>query len=703
PEWSELHVLYGQLLVLLNEDMDLALQHLDDALKYGPANSNAVGLQVQLLAKRGLNQEARKKMELLPADLRRKLLGSVEAEVLLATGDQEAAFKAAQEIAESQPEVAKTQLWFAKLAQQANQIEASAAAYYKAAELSPRDPDVWSQLLTLYALQNKPVELENAFREAELALDEEYLPLVTAKSFELQGRWKNAERVYLAVFEGRLDEIAVARRMADFYLIWAQADPANSKKAASFINRLLRASYEGKIPVDHPQASWARNQAARQLAVTGDYQNALRAQRLLTHGVGEDNLPVADQILLAEILATQSDPASQGKAIRLFTQLHENQRLQKNQILMFARLLRNANQWERCEDLMLDTLSKLGADTQVWSTYISMLIDRGEYSNAQSRINRLKQLDTQGNAYLPLMATLAHKQGDQATVTKTLKELLPENLGGALTPEQLQLVRKVASLAIDCGDLKLAEQLIQFYVQRTPEAAYELLRFHALHGDAAKAMAEMKSAFPNAMDQVLALATQMLRSRRPELGDQFDEDINQLVAAALRDDPDSAERLLFRAELLEIQQQYPQSAAAYDELLARKNVPERVRAAAMNNLAFLLALMGERLDDAEKLVNQAMEIIGPIDALLDTRALVRTAGKKYDLAIEDLLLAVVVNRDPLKYYHLARAQLLAGDAEAALKAWKEAQSLGIKKEKLPLIEQPGYEEFEAKIGNTDQT
>ncbi|MCA9232112.1 MAG: tetratricopeptide repeat protein, partial [Planctomycetales bacterium] len=45
PEWSELHVLYGQLLVLLNEDMDLALQHLDDALKYGPANSNAVGLQ----------------------------------------------------------------------------------------------------------------------------------------------------------------------------------------------------------------------------------------------------------------------------------------------------------------------------------------------------------------------------------------------------------------------------------------------------------------------------------------------------------------------------------------------------------------------------------------------------------------------------------------------------------------------------------
>ena len=62
PEWADLHTLYGQLLVVLNEDMNLALQHLDEALSYGPATINAVGLQVQLLAKQGLYQQAREKM-----------------------------------------------------------------------------------------------------------------------------------------------------------------------------------------------------------------------------------------------------------------------------------------------------------------------------------------------------------------------------------------------------------------------------------------------------------------------------------------------------------------------------------------------------------------------------------------------------------------------------------------------------------------
>jgi len=702
-EWSELHVLYGQLLVLLNEDTDLALQHLNDALKYGPANVNAVGLQVKLLSKRGRFEEARDVMSRLPQATRSRVLGGTEAEVLLATGDNDGAFEAAEKIAKGRPEVARTQKWFAKLAQQAGKLDSAAVAYQKAADLAPGDVDTWSQLLGIYATQKKSAELTEVFRKAQLSLDAEFLPLLAAKSFELRGQWRNAEKIYLAAYAGKLDEVNIARRMADFYLLWTRADASNLQKAGKFINLILRASYEGKIPTDHVQALWARNRAARHFAGTGAYQDALKAQRLLMLGEVDGKLSVADQTLRAEILASLRDPASQGKAIRLFTKLHKNDQLQKKGVLMLAQLLRNANRWQRCEELMLDALGTYGADAQVWSTYIGMLIDRGEYSKAKSRINRLKKLAPHSLSYIQLLAQLASKQGDQALVRKTLETLLPESRTGALNAEQLQAIRGVAQLAVRCEDFELAGELYQLHAQRMPKMAFEHVQFQAVHGDAEAAMAAMEKEFPNRMDAVLALATRMLRSRRNEIGDRYDEQVDRMLAAALRDDPDSVGRLMVRAEILEVEQKYSQSAEAYDDLLHRDDLSNRLRAVAMNNLAFLLAMLGERLEEAEQFVELAMETFGPIDDMLDTRALIRIASKKYDLAIEDLTLAISVSRDPLKYYHLARAQLLAGDKEGALKSWEEAKKLGIEKEKLPLLEQPGYEEFETTLGQSEKT
>jgi len=697
-EWSDLHVLYGQLLILLNEDMDLALQHLDDALKYGPANVGAVGLQTQILAKNGRFQEARKAMDRLPMAIRSKLLGTTEAEILLATGDKEGAYEAAKIFAQTQPDVVKTLKWFAKLAQQAGKLDSAAEAYEKSTALYPGDIDNWSQLLGIYVTQRKAGKVVEVFRRAQLSLDAEFLPILAAKAFELRGQWQHAEKIYLAGFSGRYEEVAIARHLADFYLRWSPSDPSYRQKAGTFINQILRATYEGKIPPDHPQAAWARIQAARQLAATKKYQDALKAQQLIEQGAVDGQLSVADRILLAEILASLNDPVSQGKSVRLLTELHENRQLQKKGILLLAQLLRNANQWERCEELILDSISTFGADVQVGSSYINMLIDRGDYTDARRRIIRLKQLDPQGTSYVPLQAKLAFEEGDKVLVRNTLIPLLPKNLKGALDANQLQAVRAAAHLATRCGDLELAEKLFQLLVTHPPKDRFELVQFQAMHGDTEKAMVEMKKLFPKQIDQVLALAAQMLRSRRDELGDRYVSDINRMSSMALRDDPDSAKRLLLKAELLEIQQNYQKSVEAYDKLLARDDVPVRIQAAAKNNLAFLLALLGERLEEAERFVEQAMEFFGPIDALLDTLALVKMASGQYDSAVIDLKLAVTVGRDPVKYYHLARAQLLAGDKEGALETWKVAKELGIDKTKLPLLEQPSYEKLEAELG-----
>ncbi|NOY40651.1 MAG: tetratricopeptide repeat protein [Planctomycetes bacterium] len=698
PEWSLLHVTYGQLLLVLQVDLDIALERLNDALKFGPPNMGALSLHIKLLANQGQYQEAREKMGLMSAEIREKMLGKVNAEVLLRTGDAEEAFEAAQKIADQQPQQVTTQKWFAVLANTAGKTEAAAKAWQKVVELNPTEPDSWSQLLTIYARQKNLEQLLHTIRQAHLALDAEFVPLLTAKTYELQGRWQNAEALCLAAYGDRLNEIPIARRMADFYLLWSSKNPANAKKAALYVNRILRASYEGNVPPQYMHhVAWARRQAARLLAATGDYQKNQQALRLLMLAKVDGELPAEDQAMRGGIMASLKDPASQAQAIQVLSEMRKKGQLKKKLTLSLAGLMFAAGDWKSSENILLDALATYDADPEVRSTYINLLIEHGDYDIAQSRLNRIKNTAAYRGIYLQLLARLSAKKGDQAGVRKSLTALLPDDLEGSLEPPQLALVRSVARLASKYDDTALAEKLYTLFAQRVPSAAFELTRFHALYGNIDTALEQMKKAPPKQRNQSVALAAQMLRKRRAEFGDKYDEPVNRFMAAALRDDPESALRLLTQAEILEIQQKYEESANAYDKLLKRDDVPVLERAAASNNLAFMLALMGQRLGEAETLVNQAIEFYGPLASLLDTRGVVRIANKQYDLALEDLRLAVTVEHPPLTQYHLAKALLLTGDKEAAQKRWKEARKRGLKEEDVPTLERAGYEEFAKKI------
>ena len=261
PEWADLHVLYGQLLLILNEDIDLAMQHLDDALEYGSRNMGAIAIQVKLLAERGLFLKARDRMNRLPENARARFLGQLEAEILNKTGDRQAGFAAAKKFAASQPNNPKVQAWFSRLARQTGELESAVSAIQQAMKQNPTDPDQWTQLAGLYTQQKNYKKVESTIREAHLSVDAEYLPLLTAKYYELQSRWQNAESIYRAVYAGRLDELPVAHRMAEFYLLWAPKDELYRGKAAPHLNRILRAANTGETTWSNPHVAWARQQS----------------------------------------------------------------------------------------------------------------------------------------------------------------------------------------------------------------------------------------------------------------------------------------------------------------------------------------------------------------------------------------------------------------------------------------------------------
>jgi tetratricopeptide (TPR) repeat protein len=103
------------------------------------------------------------------------------------------------------------------------------------------------------------------------------------------------------------------------------------------------------------------------------------------------------------------------------------------------------------------------------------------------------------------------------------------------------------------------------------------------------------------------------------------------------------------------------------------------------------------LDEAQDLIDRAATILGPLADVLDTRAVIRMARKEYALAVEDMILALSIDPTAVKYYHLAKAQALAGNEEEALEAWEKAEKMDIEIDSLPLIEQPGYRETEQMI------
>ena len=118
---------------------------------------------------------------------------------------------------------------------------------------------------------------------------------------------------------------------------------------------------------------------------------------------------------------------------------------------------------------------------------------------------------------------------------------------------------------------------------------------------------------------------------------------------------------------------------------------------AMNILAVLLALEKRDLSEARQLVEKAVEIAGPLPALLDSRATVYLALGKPQEALSDLQQVVGEDLRPKRQFHLALAYFRAGQEKAAAQALTEGRNLGLKADKLHPLERADYLDLTARL------
>jgi tetratricopeptide (TPR) repeat protein len=155
-----------------------------------------------------------------------------------------------------------------------------------------------------------------------------------------------------------------------------------------------------------------------------------------------------------------------------------------------------------------------------------------------------------------------------------------------------------------------------------------------------------------------------------------------------------------QADFRDAQQRYEDSAEIYRKLVIRPDLTDIRRAIVLNNLSFLLALTdsaGAGDLDAMKLVEEAVNILGPTTDILDTRAVVLMAKGDYKKSIDDLEFSVKNTPTAAKYFHKAQAHLGAGDDKAALEAWQRAEELGLTRDGLNRLEHHRYDELKQRI------
>ncbi len=714
PEWHELYLLQARIYFTLGNKV-AALSAFDEAAKRGPPNAFALLQHVSLLLERGRFVDAAEALQAVDEPVRQRLFGKSYAEILFNTGSVKAGLVSARKVIDDKPEDGATQLWFGRMCLKASsspklsekeQLEArerAAAALSKAVELTPDNAEAWLSKIGYQIADKRRDDAEQTLRLAQLALSEDQLPLVLARSYEALGRWFDAEQVYLRMHEAKPDNNQMTRTLATFYL--GNRYPRNDKrlKATPLINEILQSAASDPELNNDPNVMWARRQAAGLLATDNDYQRLLDAERLLASNVIAGSLSEDDKVLMARILASRPEPVSRVKAIRLFEEVQRNRILSLEDDLRLGQLYFVTENWDAARQQMLETIARNPQVPGARQRYISMLLAKGGQSNHEEASRQLSRLKMTDNTTLGLVVQVANKLGKQKQALNAVKTLVPKDLKKA-DPKSLLFV---AGLLKDLGDLDNAEQLYRAVADRDPNAMLFLADFLGEFRDVEQAFDLLaQSVRQGNLAAAIRGGLLTVRARRADIGDTYDERVDSWLQKALRDDPESISFQLQMAELRDLQRRYDDAGDIYRSMLKQPDLEGIQRAVVLNNLGYLLALSARDTTAAEEamgFVAEAVDILGPQADILDTRAVVHTALKQYRAAITDINLSLTDNPTASKFFHKSRVHMLADETQKAVKAWQKAVELGLTRETVATAEQEQYDEMEQKIARITQS
>jgi tetratricopeptide (TPR) repeat protein len=628
----------------------------------------AIQRLAELLARRG-GPEDRERLRLLAdsTDEADRFL----AETSLRVGDAERARQLAAEVVRGHPESLELRVWQARVL---NTLGAPAEAEEALRGLIRRAPEELGPRLALLAFQvggGRAAAARATIEALRAETHPERPELVWARCYRMAGEPARAEAALREALRKWPDDPAARRASAAFLAAAGRPEEAVAT---------LR-------PAAGRDAAAARDLARLLAARPRDARAWREALALVDGGPGGGDDPEG-RLARGAVLARGPEPGDRRRAVALLEALAAD--------LPAAAPPAAAARGLLVELLLAEDPARAaphaaalaaGGAPEALAAWAEALARAGRGAEARVVLDRLAAAAPGDPRIPPLGARLLAAGGRRAEAAALLERTLGERLDADPDRAEAEGPALVALLA-ELGEPEAAERAGRLLADRRPRASCAAAAVLARRGRAEEAVALIRAAAAAGAPRAEVLTALELAIALAPAAERLGP-ADALLREARRREPEAADWMLAAALLRHFQGRFAEEIALYRAALDRHPADLLF----LNNMAWTLSEELPEPDPAEALrrIDAAIDRVGRLPPLLDTRGVVLTRLGRLDAAIAALEAATAAAASPAALFHLARAYQQAGRVAEARSARDRAAAAGVDGARLATRERAEWE------------
>ena len=684
PGWGQIQTLFAEIDSLRGNTLG-AIDRLKKAVALGPSNPAVVRRLVALLYTVNRLEEAQAMLATLGAE------GEVGSDRLTAERELQAG-KVDEAIAMAERSVAKDStnaddlLWLGQLLDRSGKKERAGEVLLQATQAAPERSDVQLALFAHQAATGKKQAAERTLERATELMEPPQKQLAFGQGLEMLGRLDESEASFREAVKAAPDNLETHRALASFLVRCGRLGPAQES-----LQVILDSKDDSKV--SNATKAWARRLSAELIAERGSFREMQQAMDLLKLNVDEKgDVALDDALLQVKLLTNRPEPASWKRAITILEDLARRQPLVMGQRIMLAQLQEKVGRWDECRNELIAVTAAPNVPPAYVAMLIEKMIDHGEIVTGRQWLSRLQKSTPESAITIALEAKLAIAENDRKLAAEAARKLMP---GGVVSGSEPGQLNAVAKLMEQLGFPKAADKVFTQFAELSPEGAVARAEFLGRQKRAEEALAILEARWGDlSLERVLATAVQVARVQDDPKA--WTSKIEPWFVKARRVDPGSVVIQLLEAELLSLDAKLDDAEKIYRNLLTKTDIDTTQKAIISNNLAFHLAKPGSTTE-ARKLIDAAIDELGPLPDLLDTRGMIHMAAGESQDAVADFSEAVLQPTD-VKFLHLAWAQFETGDKSAAKASLDAGRRRGLTAARLSPEDRDRLAKLEAAFG-----
>ena len=667
-----------------------AAEHLKEAIALGERNPVVLGRTVSLLFSQKRYNEAdqivrvlQERPNLLTSDLVRSA-----SEISMRLNEPTRALELAEKLAGSSDKVVD-KVWLSQILGSLGRSQEAEQQLRNVIEVNGSAPEPWIVLVQVLARGNQLAKAEQVVAEAERAIAADQAPLAIAQCYELLGKNDLARSRYQRALEQAPQNMVIVRRVIEFQMRTGQ-----SAESEGLLRNFLKSS-DGTVESDRP---WATRNLALALTIGGTPGQLNEALVLVERNLSNGPASPADERLKALVLARLPSSTQHRQAIAILEKLlvRDSETAVEDRFLLGKLYVATGDRSKgRAEFRMI--LASRTDDVRFIAAYLQLILQSGETKEAERWVSRLQALAPNDLLTADFHAQLLFAKGLYPEVVTLLNEVVnrpaKDDDPELSLKRRLWAARRFEEFARNLRESKKgntatqftanAESLYQHYVQQRPKEVLALAEFYA-HGNQVDRALELLNKHWNdsAPERIAAVAGAVMKNLQSTA--QQLAQLQGLLLTVNKSVGWNAMLSVGTADLMSWRGEYESAVRLYNDVLQH----DRRNITALNNKAVLLAMSGGDGPEAFRLVQQALDSGGPTDVLIDSRGLIHLATGDAGRALADFESSLKESEDAERYFHTALAYAQLKQFEAAKRAFRRAQELGLSAQRVHPLERP---------------